>query len=73
VATWLVDLPVAVVLLWQLAQVPVTVLWSKRIDVQLLVDVWQLSHWPDVAMCPFVFPVAVVPLWQLEQVPLTPL
>ena len=37
VVTWLFGLPVAVVPLWQLEQVPVTLLWSKLAGVQALV------------------------------------
>ena len=39
-------LPVAVLPLWQLAQLVavVKVLWSTFAPVQLVVDLWQLSH-----------------------------
>ena len=37
-------LPVAVVPLWQLAQLPNTWLWSTRLVAQVVVEVWQASH-----------------------------
>ena len=66
-----VCLPVAVMPLWQLEQVPGdTLVWSKTAGVQAVV-LWQssqvlpLGRWlPDL-------PVAVVPLWQAKQVPMT--
>ena len=70
--TWVFGLPVAVVPLWQLEQVPVTALWSKVAGVQALV-VWQALHWAEVVTWVFGLPVAEVPLWQLEQVPVMPL
>ena len=72
VATCVAFLPVAVVPLWQLAQVPVTPVWLKVTVVQLEVDVWQVSQELDVAMCLTPLPVALLPLWQLEQFPVTP-
>ena len=65
-------LPVAVVPLWQLAQVPVTPVWLKVTVAQLLVDLWHVSHAAVVITCVAFLPVAVVPLWQLAQVPVTP-
>lgn len=72
VAMWVAGLPVAVVPLWQLKQVPVTLLWSKLATVQLEV-LWQVSQEALVAMWVAGLPVAVVPLWQLAQVPVTAL
>jgi hypothetical protein len=47
---WLVGLPLAVVPLWQLEQVPrATRLWLKMAGVQALV-LWQVSHAAFVAM-----------------------
>jgi hypothetical protein len=40
---WVAFLPVAVVPLWQLAQLPVTPLWSKTAPLQLVV-LWQSSQ-----------------------------
>jgi hypothetical protein len=54
-------LPVAVVPLWQLAQLPVTLLWSKRAPDQLLV-VWQSSQLLPLAMWLTDLPSAVMPL-----------
>ena len=60
-------MPVAVVPLWQLAQVPVNAAWSKVADpvrgavavlAEAVVETWLAD-----------LPVAVVPLWQLAQVP----
>ena len=61
-------LPVAWLPLWQLEQVPDTLLWLKRAGVQALVA-WQVSHWAVVWMWFADLPLAVVPLWQLLQVP----
>ena len=63
-------LPVAVVPLWQEAQVPVTFAWLKLAGVQALV-VWQSEHCAVVAMWLLGLPAALVPLWQDEQVPVT--
>jgi len=63
-------LPVARVPLWQVTQLPLTALWSKRTFVQLVVT-WQSSQVFDDGMWLAVLPVAVTPLWQLEQAPLT--
>ena len=66
---WVAGLPVAVVPLWQVEQVPgATPVWLKVAGVQALV-LWQVSHDAVVGMCVVGLPVAVVPLWQVEQVP----
>ena len=52
-------LPVAVVPLWQLAQVPCTCVWSTRRAGLNAVVVWQDSHSSVVAMCVAFLPVAV--------------
>jgi hypothetical protein len=65
-------LPVAVVPLWQVEQLPVTELWSNRADVHVLV-LWQSSQVLPLAMWVLFLPVAVVPLWQVEQLPVTEL
>ena len=67
---WLPPLPDAVVPLWQLAQVPVTLAWLKLAGVQPPVW-WQSLHSPLVGTCDAGLPVAVVPLWQLVQEPST--
>ena len=66
------DLPVAVVPLWQLAHVPVTLEWLKVAGVHAVVW-WQVPHSAEVWMWVAGLPVALVPLWQLEQVPVTSL
>ena len=63
-------LPRAVVPLWQLEQLPVTLAWLKWPAVQAVVE-WQSPQSLVVAMWLAGLPVAVVPLWQLEQVPVT--
>jgi hypothetical protein len=70
VLIWTAFLPVTVVPLWQLEQDPVTLLWSKTTDVQLLVT-WQSSQRLELDMCVGDLPGAVVPLWQLAQLPIT--
>src|SRR5665647_2014624 len=63
------DLPVAVVPLWQVVQVPgTTPAWLKLAPSQVVVE-WQVSQESEVTMCPLGLPVAVVPLWQVVQVP----
>lgn len=62
------DFPVAVVPLWQLEQLPLTLLWSSDVTAQLLVP-WQASQLALVAICVGDLPVAADPLWQLAQVP----
>ena len=62
-------LPVAVVPLWQVEQVPgATPVWLKVAGVQAVV-LWHVSQDWVVGMCPPGLPVAVVPLWQVAQVP----
>ena len=62
-------LPVAVVPLWQVEQVPgATPVWLKVAGVQALV-LWQVSHDAVVGIWVEGLPVAVVPLWQVEHVP----
>jgi hypothetical protein len=62
-------LPVAVLPLWQVEQVPGAIpVWLKVAGSQAVV-LWQLSHEAMVGMCEPGFPVAVDPLWQVEQVP----
>ena len=63
-------LPSAIVPLWQLAQVPVTWVWSTRAGSQAVV-VWQLRQFALDAMWSLGLPSAIVPLWQLAQVPVT--
>ena len=67
------DLPVAVVPLWQLIQVPVaTLAWLNEALAQVDV-VWQSSQVLALAMWSAGLPVAVAPLWQLKHVPSTSL
>ena len=66
-------LPVAVVPLWQLAQVPITSLWlTVRAGAQAVVR-WQSSHKLLVAMWVAFLPGALVPLWHDAQLALMPL
>jgi hypothetical protein len=69
----LFDLPVALVPLWQLAQLveAVNAEWLTLVPVQVVVDWWQVSQAAVVETCVPDFPVAVVPLWQLAQLPVT--
>ena len=53
--------PAAVVPLWQLAHVPLTLLWSNEETAQLLVA-WQASQLAVVAICVADLPAAVDPL-----------
>ena len=69
VETWFEVLPLAVVPLWQLEQVPgATLLWLIVAGVQAVV-LWQASHDAVVETWFEVLPLAVVPLWQLLHVP----
>ncbi|MDD1632869.1 MAG: hypothetical protein LUP91_11785, partial [Methylococcaceae bacterium] len=69
VETWLEFLPLAVVPLWQEAQVPgATLLWLIVAGVQPVVR-WQASHEAVVTVWFEFLPLAVVPLWQEAQVP----
>ena len=66
---WVAGLPLVVVPLWHVAQVPgVTPIWLNVAGVQALV-LWQLSQEAEVGRWELGFPVAVVPLWQVAQVP----
>lgn len=69
-AIWLVLLPVAVVPLWQLAQLPVTLACEKVAGSQALVR-WQSEHWAVVGTWLAGLPGAAVPLWQPEHDPVT--
>ena len=71
VCRWLAPLPVALVPLWQLKQLPVTPEWSKPVAGFHAVVPWQLLHSAVVAMCVAGLPVALLPLWQDEQLPVT--
>jgi hypothetical protein len=63
------DLPVAAVPLWQVAQVPgATPAWLNVTGVQALV-LWQVSHAAVVAICVLGLPLLMLPLWQVEHVP----
>ncbi|OIN93538.1 MAG: hypothetical protein AUJ20_03750 [Comamonadaceae bacterium CG1_02_60_18] len=66
-------LPVALLPLWQLAQLValVKVLWSALAPLQVEVDLWQLSQPAVVWIWLLFLPVAVLPLWQLEQLLVT--
>ncbi|HWD21641.1 MAG TPA: hypothetical protein VG591_00770, partial [Burkholderiales bacterium] len=44
VGTWLADLPLAVVPLWQLAQPVVMPLWLNTAPEKVVVERWQVSH-----------------------------
>jgi len=62
VGIWPLGLPVAIVPLWQVEQVPgATPVWLKVAGVQALV-LWQVSHAAVVGRCVADLPVAVVPL-----------
>ncbi len=69
VEMWLDFLPLAVVPLWQVEQVPgATLLWLMVAGIQAVVR-WQLSQ-DAVVMTWFDFlPLAVEPLWHVAQVP----
>lgn len=68
-ATWLELLPLAVVPLWQVAQVPgAALLWPIVAGFQPVVW-WQTSHEAVVATWLDFLPLAEVPLWQVAQVP----
>ena len=71
--TWLLGLPVAMMPLWQVAQLPgvtVTELCSVVLA-KLTVDLWQLSQdgHEVVGIWLLVLPIAVVPLWHVAQLP----
>ena len=69
---WFPGLPVAVEPLWQVAQLPVTALWSKRTLDQLLV-MWQSSQVLLEGTWLPGLPMAVAPLWQVKHAPVTAL
>jgi len=60
---WFRPLPVAITPLWQLAQGPLTTLWSIRACAKRVV-VWQVSQLTVVGMCVLDFPEALMPSWQ---------
>lgn len=64
------DLPVAVVPLWQLWQLPVTPVWLKVAGNHAVV-LWQLLHSAVVGTCVAGFPVAEALLWHEVHVPST--
>ena len=68
---WDVGLPVAVVPLWQVEQLPVMLAWSKRAGVHAVVE-WQSAQVFALWMWFAGFPVAVVPLWQVKHAAVTP-
>ena len=69
VTKWLVGLPIALVPLWQEAQVPATTpVWLKVAGSQAVVR-WQVSQDAVVTIWLAVLPLALVPLWQEAQVP----
>ena len=51
VGMWFVPLPVALVPLWQRAQVPETCAWSTRVAGFQALVAWQLSQLVSVVMC----------------------
>ena len=68
VTKWLVGLPLALVPLWQEAQVPATTpVWLKVAGSQAVVR-WQVSQEAEVTTWFVVLPFALVPLWQEAQV-----
>jgi hypothetical protein len=80
VGTWLVGLPRALVPLWHVEQRPptagVAAAWLKVAVAQVVVELWQLSHWAVVliwvAGLACAFRVAKPPLWQLAHCPAMP-
>jgi len=69
VGIWVAGLPVALLPLWHVAQLPAaTPAWLKLAGVQALV-LWQVSHAAVVGMCVAGLPLAVLPLWQVAHVP----
>lgn len=67
---WFADFPGAVVPLWQLEHVPLSLEWSSRDTVHDDV-VWQASQAALVAMCVPGLPVAADPLWHAAHAPVT--
>lgn len=80
VGTCVVGLPSALTLLWQLEQRPATAgvadEWSKIRVAQVVVDLWQVSHWAVVATCvaclTWAFCARNPPLWQPMHLPAVP-
>ena len=62
-----VGLPLAVVPLWQLAQLLVMPVWLILAPANEVVLLWQVSQAAVVTMWVVGLPLAVVPLWQLAQ------
>ncbi len=73
VETCVPDLPVAIVPLWQVAQLPVATVTEvcNLAPTKLVVDLWQLSQAGHevVGKWVLVLPSAVVPLWQFAHFP----
>ncbi|OIN93270.1 MAG: hypothetical protein AUJ20_04740 [Comamonadaceae bacterium CG1_02_60_18] len=72
VATWVAFFPEALAPLWQLAQLVAEVNepWSGLAPLQVLVDLWQVSHLLSVvAKCVADLPATITPLWQLAHDP----
>ena len=77
VGMWLVGLPSAFTLLWQVEQRPATagvaVAWLKVTVAQVVVELWQVSHCCVVAMCVVGLVCALtatkLPPWQVAQLP----
>ena len=67
VGIWFVPLPVAIVPLWQEAQVPLTCVWSTLVAGFHAATAWHDSQRLLLVMCVAFLPVACVPLWQLAQ------
>ena len=68
-AMWLGFLPRAIVLLWQLLQVPSTSAWSTRTAGDHRATLWQVSQLVLLVIWLLDLPVLIVPLWQLTQLP----
>lgn len=69
VAKWLPDLPVAVLPLWQVLQLPgVIAVWLNVAGVHAVVR-WHWSQLAVVGRWLAFLPAAVVPLWQVVQLP----
>ena len=66
-------LPLALVPLWQLEQVPTTSAWLTALAGDQAAVAWQSSHLLLVVMWLDDLPVALVPLWQVEHCPVMPL
>ena len=61
VAMWLVDFPLAVVPLWQVAQPVAMPVWFMVAAVNEVVFLWQESHDAVVGICDAGLPLAVLP------------